>query len=324
MKSIAVAFVVLFSYATVSAQFESLEDKSSPKDKLDHYFIQADEFANSYAVAFRIHKVIISDKSGDVKERNCSGMTIKSSKHKLEYYCYDYDRVFNPPTSMRAESLRVGTTERRRAYSTETGSTSKSSLVEPDPKTGLRSEEKSKDYFSDLANEIDPYGLVLAATRATRARNSSLDKVLKLWITNLELKSEREEKGLLITNWNGEGREENSVGRRELIFDSRVGYLPITSRVYLADQNGKKVISEVRTVWDEFKPDKWRPSKSIVSYTFGQDKYQEEFEFAWAESVDLEAFLAKQDWKAILADENKEWFELFSEGLSRRKSEVKL
>lgn len=319
MKTLVIFFGVLLNSVVALAQFESLSDKESPKNKLDDYFVQADDFVNCYAVAFRVHKVIVNEETGDVRERDCSGSTVISRKQKLEYYCYEYDQVFKPPTAMRAESLRVGMTERRRAYSTETGYTPKSSIVEPNPETGLRSNEPSKDFFSDLANEIDPYGLVLAATRASRGRNSNLDKVLKVWITNLELKSEREEKGLLLTKWNGFGRDENSVGLRELIFDSHVGSLPVTSRVHLVDSNGKKVVSEVRTIWDEYKAGKWRPEKCILSYTFGRDRFQEEFEYEWAEPEELDAFLVTHDWKTIITEEQREWFKIFSDFLASRK-----
>jgi len=139
-----------------------------------------------------------------------------------------------------------------------------------------------------------------------------LERVLKTWITRLELKSESETKGLLLSKWNGFGREENAVGRREIVFDSRVGYLPTSARVFLVNQSGKQEINEVKTSWEQYKAEQWRPSQCIISYTLGPYRIEQTIEFAWADPEQLESFLAEQDLKAIVKDDYSDWYKLFS------------
>lgn len=314
MRATFFVFLVSSCISTALAQFESLSDKESAKDKLDDYFVQADTFVDSFAVGFRAQTVLFNESTGVTKELSSSGMTVKSSKQRLKYFCYEYDGVFNPPIPWRSESLLFRGLERRRSYSIETRNRpmKKAETIEPDPLTGLRAESKSEDYFSDLGQEIDPYGLVMSVSRPTTGRNSELERVLKTWVTRLELKSETETKGLLLSKWNGFGREENAVGRREIIFDSRCGYLPTSVRVFLVDQAGKQVINGVKTSWEKYKSGQWRPLQSVVSYTHGPDRIEETFEFAWAEPEELELFLSKQDFNAVVKDDYSDWYKLFA------------
>jgi len=195
--------------------------------------------------------------------------------------------------------------------------------IELDPITGFRAETKSEDFFSDLGHEIDQYGLILAINRATKGRNSDLEKVLKMWVTRLELKteSESEPKGLLLSRWNGFERAENAVGCSEIIFDSKAGYLPTPVRVFLVDQKGKNANCYVKTTWEKYKTDQWRQSQIVVSYDFGAHRIEESFEFAWAEPDELESFLSKQDFDAIIKDEYSDWYKLFSTFLGSQQVE---
>ncbi len=312
-----IALWMIFGATSVSAQFESLADKDTAKDKLDHFFVQADDLSDCYAIAYRAQAAAVRETVGTIKVAPSSGITIKSTKRKFRYHCTELDNFGasggGPGVAWRSESLLVGGLERRRSYSVERKNwLPETKTIEPDPETGMRAGVKAGDFFGDFAHEIDPFGLVLGGVYCTRARNSELQKVLRTWITRLELKFETESKGFLLSKWNGFDREINAAGRREIVFDSRVGYLPTALRIFLIDHDGKEANFGIKTTWEKYKADQWRQSQIVVSGYQGPDWVEETFEFAWAEPEALESFLSTQDLNAIVQDDRSDWFKLFA------------
>ena len=168
MKLADLAICVFVCSARCFAQFESLEEKENAKDKLDNFFVQADELSESYAVAFRQQTVLIHEPTGSIHSGSAGGITIESSKYKLRYYCYEFDSIGqNPPLPHRSESFLVGGLERRRSSVPLSGfdSLRKPRTVLPDPVSGMRAAVDSSS-FGLLAQEIDPFGLVLNQANA--------------------------------------------------------------------------------------------------------------------------------------------------------------
>lgn len=188
--------------------------------------------------------------------------------------------------------------------------TPKAETVEPDPATGLRAEISKNDKYESYAQEIDPYGIVLGGRNCSNSRNSDLNTIVKEWLTRWELESETEEKGLLRTTWKLEGSKGR---RRQIVFDSRVGYLPILCRVILSDDKGKKFDSEVRTTWEKYKDDQWRQTKCVVTTHSGSRLVEETFDLVWSEPEDLELFLSERDLGEIVKDGYSNWYKLFSD-----------
>lgn len=120
----------------------------------------------------------------------------------------------------------------------------------------------------------------------------------------------------------GTDRAENNVGRREITFDSRVDYLPTSMRVFLVDQSGKSDVREVKTTWERYKTDQWRPSKCVASFTLGSDKIVDTHEYTWAEPEQLDDFLSRQDLKTMIKDDHSNWSKVFF-GLFERQKELK-
>jgi len=322
MKS-RIAFVVLYFQfclaSVVSGQFESLADFTTAKEKLDNYFFQADALSESYAVAFQNQKVVISARTGETKISNISGMTIKSSKKKVRYYCYEYhDGIGQRAVPWRSESFLVGGVEQRRSYSVMNRDRpmDKSDTVEPDPETGMRPSITRNDPFGALASEIDPYGIVLGGHNCTQVRNSNVDTVLREWMTRWDFESELETKGVLRSIWKQVG---STKLRRQVDFDSRVGYLPTLCHVILRDKDGSNFDSVVRTTWEKYKTDKWRQSQIVVSTHSGKGLVEETFDFAWAEPEELETFLSEKDWSKIVKDGYSNWYKNFESFMGSRK-----
>ena len=128
-----------------------------------------------------------------------------------------------------------------------------------------------------------------------------------------ELKSETESKGRVLSQWNGFGKAEKEVGRREIIFDSWFGYLPTTLRIFLVDRDGKNPATfEIKTSWEKYGTDQWRQSQIVVSGPQGNDWVEDTFDFAWAATEELKAFLATKDWNEFLKNDNSDWYKTFS------------
>jgi len=75
-----------------------------------------------------------------------------------------------------------------------------------------------------------------------------------------------------------------------------------------------------RPSWDKYKSEQWRPLQSVVSYTHGPDRIEETFEFAWAEPEELELFLSKQDFNAVVKDDKSDWYKLFADFLGSQQT----
>ena len=80
--------------------------KNPRRIRLDDFFVQADSI-DTYAVSLRSRHVLVNEVSGKVRESSLVGMTIRSLKHKLDYFCTEYEGVFNPPLPYRAETLLI-------------------------------------------------------------------------------------------------------------------------------------------------------------------------------------------------------------------------
>ncbi len=305
------ALAWVFAGNTLLAQFESLAEKETAKDKLDNFFIQADNLSELFAVAFLRSTVTINQSNGSVTEATGSGLSVKSDEHRLKYFCLEYDAVFKPPTRWRMESFVVGKIERRRQ--TDGNKLREPAKVELDPETGFRTELQKNDAFSSLGAEINPYGFILASRFPARGRNSAVEKVISTWITRLELKSESESKGRILSKWNSFGKEEQDVGRREIEFDSSVGFLPTACRLFLIDQSGKKQVTGVKTSWEKDKSERWRPIGCVVTDVLGPYTIEDSFLFSWVEPEQLKSLLSKGKWNEFISDNNSDWYRNFAE-----------
>jgi hypothetical protein len=303
----------------LSGQFESLADYTTAKEKLDNYFVQADIFSEGYAVIFQ-NKQVIARENADLKTSMISGMTIKSSKQKVRYFCYEYHGLGVQQIPYRLESFLVNGAEQRRSYSVRNldRPMDKSKIVEPDPETGLRPSITRDDPFGALASEIDPCGIVLGGRHCTQVRNSNLDSVLREWMTKWDCESEMESMGVLRSIWKRNG---STRLRRLVDFDSRVGYLPTVCHVILPDKEGTNFDSVVRTTWEKYKDGKWRQSRVVVSTHSGTGLVEETIDFVWAEPQQLAAFMAEKDWSKISKDPFSNWYKLFENFMGSRRTE---
>lgn len=200
VSSLTLISVVLLVPSCVFGQFKSLAEKESAKDKLDDFFVQADSI-DSYAVSLRSRHVLVNEVSGKVRESSLVGMTIRSLKHKLDYFCTKYEGVFNPPLPYRAETLLIQGVERRRSEAFVVGSNlmKKASTIEPNAESGLRA-DLVDGTFAYLGVEVDPFGFILTTRVPSYGRNTNLRDVLRIWVTRLDLKSEKETNGMIVSN----------------------------------------------------------------------------------------------------------------------------
>ena len=309
-------------FTVTLAQFESLAENTTAREKLEHYFLQADAFSKSYAVAFRMQQVLLEDATNREITEWSSGMSIKSSKQKLKYFCSEYEALGQQQLAWRSESLLVGGLEQRRSYSTKSPKRPpvKAETIERDPITGLRAEISDKQSFGLFAKEIDPYGLVLGGRDCTRGRNSNLDSIVKEWLTRFEFESEIEAKGLLRSTWKLVGSKSR---RRQVVFDARCGYLPTICHVSLSDDKGKNFDSEVKTTWEKYKDNQWRQSKCVVTNHSGERVIEQTFYFAWVDPEDLELYLAEKNLNEIVKDSYSDWYKLFSNFIGKQQLEVR-
>jgi|GEM_PF-2675170 len=315
--SVLVAFIIAVVVALVdvpvlSGQFEGLAAGITGREKLEDFFLQADEGSQSYAVVFRNREFLVDELKDVTKTMWTTGLTVRSSKQKLRFSCFEYEGVGDPPLAWRSESLVVSGLEKRRSYSTQLpkGETLKAVTVENDPATGMLAEITKKDPYWALAKEIDPYGLILGGRHCSKGRNSDLNQCVKEWLTRWELEAETEEKGLLRTTWKLEGSKGR---RREIVFDSQAEYLPTLCRVILSDEKGKKFDSEVRTKWERNKNGQWRHTQCVVTTHSGAMMVEETFDFVWTEIEDLDLFLSERDFGSIVKDDYSNWYKLFSD-----------
>ena len=313
---IAVVFVCLHWFVSVAfSQFENLSDESTSREKLEHYFLQADKFSEMYGVAFRTRRIMIDESKDRVFDNWNSGMTVRSKKHGVQYFCYDFYELGIQRLSTRSESLLFKGLERRRSYTLAAKRPiPKAKTVEPDIETGLRANLSTKDSFASFGIEIDPYGLVLAGRHCTRERNSNLDSNMREWLTRWKFESEKETNGVLLTTWLLEGTKSR---RRQVAFDSKFGYLPTYCRVVLSSDKGN-FDSEVRTIWAKDKNDRWRQSQCVVSTHSGSELVEETFDFVWSEPEELKSFLSEGDFSTMINDEYSDWSKLFSEFFDKR------
>jgi len=75
----------------------------------------------------------------------------------------------------------------------------KASTIEANAESGLRA-DLVDGTFAYLGVEVDPFGFLLTTRVPSYGRNTNLRDVLRIWVTRLDLKSEKETNGVIVSN----------------------------------------------------------------------------------------------------------------------------
>jgi hypothetical protein len=287
-------------------QFESLKGDTTSQEKLEQYFMQADDLSKCYAIAFKNHRVTVSAKFAEPNISSTFGISMRSSKPRVEYYCCNFEGIGIPPIPWRYESLQVNGLEQQRHYSVHNVNRPmvEAKKIEPDPETGLRA---PLPYVFVL--ELDPFGLVLGGRHCTRGNASSLDVNWREWLRHWNFDSDTEKNGVVHAKWK---RKESTRLFRQIDFDSKFGNLPVLCHVILSDKEGKRFDSEIRTKWSKLPDGKWAQSQVVVLTRTGNDFLEETIDFVWVDREDIKLFMSQQDWNNTAKDAYAHWYDLFT------------
>ena len=306
----ALSFVLFLARSTWS-QIPAIDDTFSAKDRLSKYLINADSSQDMIAVFYREQTASTNESNPDllVAHRN-SGIFIQSTKERLRYISADFDSLGrgNSNIPFRYESFIVNGKEKRRFYDCTRSKNNKTAKDVPlDPETGQRTKVNigSPDFFGVHGKEIEPFGLAIGDRISAQSRFSSIDRLIKMLLSDFSLEPELESKPGTLT-----GKWRRGTYVREITFDDSQGGMPCLTRNYVLDSKGKPTSdynSVLRSTWKEVPTDLWVIEKLSISFSDKGRSAEHQFEFVWCDAERLKEFFERGEFKTKHQNDDTDW-----------------
>ncbi len=307
-----VLFLVDAQRQSVCAQIGELTDIDGAKERLDKYLVDADDgMGPRGCLVFRIRLVTTSaDSTGDITQQSETiGLQFYDSAKKVDYSS-NHVSTEGSALPRRSELFRINGKEKGKIYGVGRENANGPVIeIEPD-KDGSRAGWNNASVLGGVVHtELDAFSLPILNSMALEGRLSSINGAIRVWVTVFHLASEGVVAKKLGSRWVNKDKDLAN----ELVFDEAQGGMPVATREYSIDANGKQTkeyLSETKTVWRKLKGDdeRWVPERLESIYNDKSEHRNYTVDLDWIEIEKLDEWVSEVNWKTLFEEKGTNWY----------------